>query len=331
MGTLRNLKIVATCCAPILLTANVAAAQPAATLPQQTPPARAGFEKMLESAGNREKTAQASPDIKGTGPYPAQMEMDLALPGYTIYRPANLSLLGKKKLGVLIWGNGGCSDDGASAYKHLAEIASHGYLVIAPGKPLTGPLVMAGGPAPAMMRTTMRDLREGLDWALAENKRQGSPYFQRLSPALVAASGHSCGGMQAVMLADDARVKALIVHNSGIVPILPDNPPLIMHSERGAGIKSPTLFLLGGESDVIWKFGVATFEQIAGPPVMLASRETGHGGTFGETNGGDFSQVAVDWLEWRLRGSTSAAVRFAGPNCTLCQDKAWTVRKKNMR
>jgi hypothetical protein len=43
------------------------------------------------------------------------------------------------KLGVVAWGNGGCSDDGASSRFHLLEIASHGYLVIASGRILSGP------------------------------------------------------------------------------------------------------------------------------------------------------------------------------------------------
>lgn len=285
---------------------------------------------MLEAAEVRAKSTRELPDIAGTGPYPAVIEMDLALPNFTIYRPANISSLGKQKLAILIWGNGGCSDDGASAYKELAEIASHGYLVIAPGKPLTSPLALPGAPVAAPMRTTIRDLREGLDWALAENGRKGSPYFQRIAPALVAAAGHSCGGMQAILLADDPRVKTLIVQNSGIVPILPDNPPLVMHAERIAGLHSPTLFLLGGESDVVWKYALASFDAIKGPPAMLASRDTGHAGTFDQRNGGDFARAAVDWLEWQLRGSATAALRFKGPDCGLCRDKAWTIRKHNM-
>ena len=41
---------------------------------------------------------------------------------------------GRTKLGVVAWGNGGCSDDAASSRFHLLEIASHGYLVLASGR-----------------------------------------------------------------------------------------------------------------------------------------------------------------------------------------------------
>jgi len=315
---------------PLLMLASGAAAQPAATPPQQMPAARAGFERMLEQAEARAAAAESGSDVRGTGPWPARLETDLALPNFTIYRPADLTGLATRKLGLVIWGNGGCSDDGASAYKELAQIASHGYLVIAPGRPLTSPLALPGTPTPALMKTTLRDLREALDWALAENGRPGSPYYRRIDPRMIAAAGHSCGGMQAILLADDPRIATLIVHNSGIVPILPDNPPLVMHAERNSGIRRPTLFLLGGESDVVWKYGMANFEAVTRAPVMLASLDTGHGGTFSQANGGEVASVAVDWLEWQLRASATAASRFRGPDCGLCRDPKWTIRKKRI-
>src|SRR5580704_8212536 len=79
------------------------------------------------------------PDTVGTGKYPALKEMVDSLPNHVIYRPADLSKLGKEKLGVLAWGNGGCSADGAGGRFHLAEIASHGYLAIASGTIKSGP------------------------------------------------------------------------------------------------------------------------------------------------------------------------------------------------
>src|SRR5690606_20504221 len=79
------------------------------------------------------------PDTPGSGPYPALMEVDPALPDHVVYRPADLSALGAGQLGLFVWGNGGCADDGASSRLHLSEIASHGYLVIAPGKWRNGP------------------------------------------------------------------------------------------------------------------------------------------------------------------------------------------------
>ena len=55
------------------------------------------------------------PDTPGSGPYPALMEIDPALPDHVVYRPADLAAVGAGKLGVFVWGNGACADDGAIA------------------------------------------------------------------------------------------------------------------------------------------------------------------------------------------------------------------------
>ena len=76
-----------------------------------------------------------SPEVagdRGSGPYPAVMEVDPSLSRHVIYRPADLGpFAGDRKLGTYVWGNGACSDDAASVRNHLLEIASHGYLVVA--------------------------------------------------------------------------------------------------------------------------------------------------------------------------------------------------------
>jgi hypothetical protein len=71
--------------------------------------------------------ANDRPDTPGTGRFPAIKEEVASLPAHVVYRPKDLSALGALKLGVVAWGNGGCSDDGANSRLHLLEIASHGY------------------------------------------------------------------------------------------------------------------------------------------------------------------------------------------------------------
>ena len=88
-----------------------------------------------------------SPDSRGTGPFPAIKEADPALPDHVVYRPEDLGALGTLKLGVVVWGNGGCAADGASARHHLAQLASYGYLVIAPGTIRSGPGAPRARPA----------------------------------------------------------------------------------------------------------------------------------------------------------------------------------------
>lgn len=279
---------------------------------------------------------EAMPDTAGTGAYPAIKRTDPALPDHVLYQPADLATLGAKKLGVLVWGNGACSDDGASVRLHLAEIASHGYLVIAAGRVLTGPGAPPRPqnpppPGPLGIRTTTAQVAAGIDWALAENARRGSPFFGRIDPRLVAVSGHSCGGLQALEIAADPRVHAVIVHNSGVFKD-GTNPIRGITIDKAAlrRLHTPILYIMGGPSDIAWANGNDDFERIDTVPAMLASLDVGHGGTFQEANGGRVTPVDVAWLEWQLRGDKAAGGWFQGADCRLCIDPAWTLRKKRI-
>lgn len=290
------------------------------------------------------------PDTPGTGKYPALKEEVASLPDHVIYRPADLSKLGKEKLGVLAWGNGGCAPDGAGGRFHLSEIASHGYLAIANGKILSGPGAPARAtpmppppPPPAPGETSAprsfpppatkaEGLREAIDWALKENTRTGSPYFGRINPEWVAVSGWSCGGLQAIQIAADPRVHALIVHNSGIFP------PGAMNSASGMDIgkaalkktHTPVIYILGGPTDIAYANGTDDFKQIEHVPVYMANLDVGHGGTFIQPNGGRAAQVALNWLDWQLKGDKKAAQYFTGDDCGLCKDSDWKLERKNI-
>ena len=61
---------------------------------------------------------------------------------------------------------------------------------------------------------------------------------------------------------------------------------------------------------------------------MLANLPVGHGGTFSKPMGGAIAHVAVDWLEWQLKGDKVAARTFMGENCRLCSGTDWTIEKK---
>ena len=120
----------------MVLTGALLGAQ--AVTAQQTPAPRAGGPSRA-APGPPRAGQNNSPDTPGTGAYPAMKEEIPELPRHVVYRPADLAAMGSQKLGVVAWGNGGCSDDAASARFHLLELASHGYLVIASGRILSGP------------------------------------------------------------------------------------------------------------------------------------------------------------------------------------------------
>lgn len=270
------------------------------------------------------------PDTEGSGAYPALMEVVPDFPGFVIYRPKDLTVFGSdRNLGILVWGNGGCTDDGASARLHLAEIASHGFLVVAPGNILNGPSASKDAPAAVYMATTKADMERALAWALNENVREGGPFQGRIDTEAVAVAGHSCGGMLAIMVAADPRVRALIVHNSGLFPNHPQRPTLLTDPTMLKALHTPVLYVVGNETDVGFPVAMDDYSRIEHVPVMVASLGTaGHEGTFRQENGGVAATVAVHWLEWQLRGSEEAAKTFIGEDCLLCTDANWTVKRK---
>ena len=89
-----------------------------------------------------------------TGPYGVVVEHDPGLATHTIYRPVELSMDAHP---VLVWGEGGCANNGLMFPEFLSEIASHGFVVVADGPPgamgagaggPNGPAARGGGPPP---------------------------------------------------------------------------------------------------------------------------------------------------------------------------------------
>jgi len=280
------------------------------------------------------------PDTVGTGRYPALKEMVDSLPNHVIYRPADLSKLGNEKLGVLAWGNGGCAADGAGGRFHLAEIASHGYLAIASGTiqsgpgapPKPGPPALGADGRPLHIpppATKAALLTEGIDWALAENQRKGSPYYGRINPKWIAVSGWSCGGLQALEVAADPRVRTVLIHSSGIFADANPIPGITITKAALQKLHTSIIYILGGPSDIAYANGMDDFKRITSVPVFVANLDVGHGGTFLEPNGGREASVAVKWLDWQLKGDAQAAKLFVGPDCGLCKDRDWKVESKN--
>jgi len=291
-----------------------------------------------------ERARQAAlPDPPGTGAFPATKEETPSLPDHVVYRPADLGALGAKKLGLYLFGNGGCSNDGASSRLHMLEIASHGYLAIALGRIRTGPgaTVPPEPPrppaAPGSPRvlpppaTDAKGLVAALDWALAQNADPASPYHGRIDPAAVAVSGYSCGGLQALQVAADPRIRTLVIMNSGLFNEGSPIPGMNVPKSLLATVHGPTLYVLGGETDIAYRNGMDDFARLDHVPAFVGNVVgAGHGGTYWQPNGGRAAAAVVAWLDWQLRGDLAAAKAFVGPECGLCVDPAWKVEKKKI-
>ena len=95
-------------------------------------------------------------------------------------------------------------------------------------------------------------------------------------------------------------------------------------------LHTPTLYLLGGESDIAYKNGMDDFERINHVPVFVANVDVGHGGTYAQPHGGEFTKVATAWYKWQLKSDKEARKLFTGNPCGLSKSEVWTVEKKNL-
>ena len=260
----------------------------------------------------------------GTGPYKALMLEDPSLEAHTIFAPQDLSAFGKKNLlPVLVWGNGACTNSPWEHYKFLNEIASQGFLVIASGfipmedKPYRGP------------QSTSAQQIEAIDWAIAQNADKASPYFGRIDVDAIAAAGMSCGGLQTLDNSAEPRLKTIMICNSGLfldpgtaVPGMP-----MPQKEKLQDIKVPVIYILGGETDIAYLNGMDDFHRLTKVPAFAANYPVGHGGTYSQPHGGEFSVPAIAWLKWQLKGDQEAAKLFQGEPCGLSQREGWTTEK----
>lgn len=269
--------------------------------------------------------AASLPPERGSGPFPALFEERVSLPDHVVYRPAKP---GRDPLPVYIFGNGGCSADGTSSRNHLLEIASHGYLVIASGTvPKAGPKPGAtGGPLQAQTATHL--MTDAIDWVARENVRPGSPLRGRIATDRIAVSGWSCGGLQALTIGSDPRVRTVVAMNTGFFNDGKSPIPGIVSDKALLGrLHTPVLYVLGGPDDIAHANGSDDFRRLQAVPAALVDIPVGHGGTYMQPHGGLAAQVVTQWLDWQLKGDGKARARFAGPDCGWCRDTRLTITR----
>ena len=262
----------------------------------------------------------------GTGPHPAVATEEATLPGMTIFRPRDLSPFGEtRKLPVLLWGNGACTNTTQEHKNFLNEIASHGYLVLALG--LLDQIEHRD--ETSRQPTRSAQLLAALDWITAENAKAGSRYAGRIDLAQVAAMGMSCGGLQAIEISGDPRIRTTVVCNSGVLPA-PSEMKLMpaLTKDDLRAFHAPVLYLMGSPSDIAYPNAMDDFARLNHVPVVMTNLDVGHGGTYAKPRGGEYTPVALAWLDWQLKGRTEASRMFLGNDSELARDPRWTIQVK---
>ena len=264
----------------------------------------------------------------GTGPYKAVMKEEPTLEAHTIFVPQDLSAFNEKKaLPVLVWGNGACNNSPFEHYKFLNEIASHGYIVVA-----TGFMPQEGERYHGPMSTTEQQI-EAMDWVEQQNADKNSPYYGKIDVKNICVAGMSCGGLQTLFNCADKRIKTLMICNSGLfnqenagsavggMPMPPKSKLKEIHSS--------IIYILGGEKDIAYGNGMDDFHRIDHVPACATNFPVGHGGTYAQPHGGEFSVVALAWLNWQLKGDQQAAKMFKGADSELSKREGWTIEKND--
>jgi hypothetical protein len=146
--------------------------------------------------------------------------------------------------------------------------------------------------------------------------------------------GQSRGGALAVSVGADPRVGTIGLFNFGVessdtnVPVA-RLPTLAMDTVRA--LRTSVLVINGGVSDAMMAPSKATFEAVGNVPGFYGSRYgVGHVATISYPGGGEFANVASNWLLWRLKHDKKAGRMFAGDKCGLCTNPSWEVASKHL-
>ena len=257
------------------------------------------------------------------GRYAVAVEPAFGAVGLKVFRPADLSRFpSRDSLPIVVWGNGGCAIDNVRYSGFLETIASHGFLVVtttaAPGTS-AGETAGANG---ARRSATTADLSSGIDWAFSENGREGSVLRGKVDTRHVAVMGQSCGGRLSLELGADPRVGTIGVFNMGLQP---------NQFEQLSRLHGPVLLINGHERDFMYGPSKATFEAINSLPVFYGARHgAGHTATAYHAGGGEFANVATNWVLWHFKKDAKASRMFLGPQCGLCTNPNWDAGSKQL-
>lgn len=237
---------------------------------------------------------------------------------YTVFRPTDPQAVGHA-LPVLSFGNGACAHtDNSEVTQLLTFVASKGFVVVDTGSADgSSNGVPSGQPIPSL-------LTDAIAWAEQEQNRSGSPLFEQLDLTKVATAGHSCGGLEALVAAQDDRVSAVVSLNSGFFE---DGSFGYPRSEL-AKLHTPVMFMDGGSSDTAYANSQANYGLVTVPAVLASQPQAGHVGFITGSQMVEGATAVVSFLDMVLNGNETARDYILDPG-GLASQAPWSVANKN--
>jgi len=309
---------------------------------------------------NAQTIASRQIENGGQGEFKSIVVSDESLPDFTIYRPADLQAAVNKlgPLPVIVFANGGCSRNPRDDEKFNSEIASYGFVLIGVGKyselsldEVHAAIKFLGEEKIKFIDDTVSvnliqdiideydpkgksqpsDLIDGMNWAQKQASNPNSEYYHMIDPNNIGIMGSSCGGVQALEVSYDTRIKTLIMKNSGMMKMRGNfMNGISFEQENLQEIKVPMLYMCGDETDLAYKNAASDFETLNNIPVAFCScLLCGHMGTTQEPFGGEMSRIVIAWLQSQLRGDKEATKVFTDPKVQHKSYDNWIIKSKN--
>ena len=99
-----------------------------------------------------------------------------------------------------------------------------------------------------------------------------------------------------------------------------------------AKLHGPVLMINGHERDFMLLPSKATYDAIDKLPAFYGSRHgAGHTATAYHVGGGEFANVASNWVRWQFKQDRKAGAMFVGKNCELCTNPNWDAEGKRLK
>lgn len=246
-------------------------------------------------------------EYKAAGPYkPMQGK---GPDGYVVWYPQELGKDGVKHP-IVSWGPG-ATENAASFSLLLQHLASHGFAVISYDATPQG-----------------AELTKGIDWMIAENEREGSPFQKKLDTTKIAAGGHSAGSLATFVIGADKRLTTTMHISGGTFDPHTDiknlhAPALMVCGEMGGdGLLNGDVAAPNCEIDFM-NATVPVFYGVTKGAAHMTPTDIGDASIRTHQFG-----AIIGWLRWQLAADTSARELFAGNACKLCMDPAWSTAKQ---